>query len=98
MRATTYLTALATLSRCMNADVELRLEAWLAIIKLAAVVSAGAAVFAVGMSLAGVVSQAAVVIPVIVVGFFWSWTVTSRLHADLVQPRRVRHGDTRALR
>ncbi len=82
----------------MNADVELRLEAWLAIIKLAFVVSVGAAVFAIGMSLAGDVSQAAIVIPVIVVGFASSWSLTGRVQAGLVQPGRVRHSDARALR
>lgn len=97
-RATTYLAAFAALSRCMNADVELRRDAWIAIIKLAGVVSTAAAVFAIGMSLAGEVSQAAIVIPVIVVGFASSWTLTGRLQTVRVEPRRVRHRAPSALR
>jgi hypothetical protein len=77
----------------MNAHVERRLDAWIAVIELAAVVSAVAAVFAIGMSLAWDASQAAIVIPVIVAGFTASWTMTGRM-----QPSRVRHGDSRAIR
>jgi hypothetical protein len=98
MRATTYLAALAALRRCMNADVELRHDAWIAIIKLAAVVSTAAALFAIGMSLAGDVSQTAIVLPVIVVGFASSWTLTGRLQTVRVQPRRARHSAATALR
>ncbi len=98
MRATTYLTAFAALPRCMNAAVELRRDAWIAIIKLAVVVSTAAALFAIGMSLAGDVSQTAIVLPVIVVGFASSWTLTGRLQTAHVQPSRVRHSGASALR
>jgi len=98
MRATTYLTAFAALPRCMNADVELRRDAWIAIIKLAVVVSIAAALFAIGMSLASDVSPATIVIPVIVVGFASSWTLTGRLQTVRVQPREVRHSAASALR
>jgi len=77
----------------MNAHVERRLDAWIAVIELAVVVSAVAAVFAIGMSLAWDASQAAIVIPVIVAGFAASWTMTGRM-----QPSRVRHSGTHVIR
>jgi len=82
----------------MNADVELRRDAWFAIIKLAVVVSTAAAMFAIGMSLASDVSQAAIVIPVIVVGFASSWTLTGRVQTVRIEPRRVHPVGSRALR
>ena len=74
----------------MNSDVELRRDAWIAIIKLAVVVSTVAAVFAIGMSLVGDVSQTAIVIPVIVVGFTASWFMTGRVQSSRVRPVRAR--------
>ncbi len=85
-----YLTANPALTRCMNSDVELRRDLWIAIIKLAVAISTLAAVIAVAASLAGEVSQAAIVIPVIIVGFTASWMVTGRVQPSRVRPARAR--------
>lgn len=82
----------------MNSHVEFSRDAWIAIIRLAVVVSTAAAVFAIGMSLAGDVSEATIVIPVIVVGFAASWTMTGRMHAVQVQSGRVPPARSRAVR
>ncbi len=82
----------------MNADVEFSRDAWIAIIRLAVVVSTAAALFAIGMSLAGDVSEATIVLPVIVVGFAASWTMTGRMHAVQVQSGQVHPARSRAVR
>ena len=74
----------------MNADVDFSRDAWIAIIRLAVVVSTAAALFAIGMSLAGDVSEATIVLPVIVVGFASSWTMTGRMQFGRVHPARSR--------
>ena len=78
----------------MNADVDFSRDAWIAIIRLAVVVSTAAALFAIGMSLAGDVSEATIVLPVIVVGFAASWTMTGRMQFGR-EPRhqRIRGGE-----
>ena len=73
---------------------EISRRTWTAAIKLAVVLSAIAALVAFGVSRAGNVPQAAVVLPVIVVAFAASWIQTERIRrraiADMVIiPRRV---------
>jgi hypothetical protein len=63
----------------MNALVELRRRTWIAALRLAVIVSVLGAIIAIGASMAGDVSQAAIVIPVIVVGFAASWVQTGRV-------------------
>lgn len=62
----------------MTACMELRRTHWAAAFKLAAVVSAVAVAIALAVSAFGDVSQTAVVIGVIVVGFVISWVQTGR--------------------
>ncbi len=67
----------------MKSDVELRAPSdrqtqWVTIIRLAVVMSTLAALFAIVVSAFGDVSQAAIVIPVIVVAFSASWLLTGR--------------------
>jgi len=80
-----YFTVSGSLSMCMNESVELRRRTWVAALKLAMVVSILAALIAIGVSMLGDVTQAAIVIPVIVIGFAASW----------VQTGRMQRGDTR---
>lgn len=67
---------------------EISRHTWTAAIKLAVVLSALAAVIAFGVSRAGDVPQAAVVLPVIVIAFVASWIQTGRIRrreiADMV--------------
>lgn len=67
---------------------EISRRTWTAAIKLAVVLSALAAIVAFGVSRAGEVPQAAVVLPVIVVAFVASWVQTERIRrvaiADMV--------------
>ncbi len=63
----------------MNASVELRRRTWVAALRLALIMSVVGAIIAIGASLAGDVAQAAIVIPVIVVGFAASWVQTGRV-------------------
>jgi hypothetical protein len=63
----------------MNEVVELRRHTWVVALRLAVVMSIVGALIAVGASMLGEVSQAAVVIPVIVVGFAASWVQTGRV-------------------
>jgi hypothetical protein len=63
----------------MNDFVELRRRTWAAALRLAVVVSVIGALIAVGASTLGDVSQAAIVIPVIVIGFAASWVQTGRV-------------------
>ncbi len=64
--------------RCKKEGVELSRHTWNAAIKLAMIVSIVAGLAAVLISAAGDVPQAAIVLPVIVVGFTASWIQTSR--------------------
>lgn len=70
----------------MNSSVEHRNidrpTPWAAVIRLAVIVSTVAALFAIGISLIGDVSAAAIVIPVIVVGFTASWLLTGRVQGE----------------
>lgn len=72
----------------MIEDMEISRRTWTAAIKLAAVLSVLAAAIAFGVTLAGDVPQAAVVVPVIVVAFVASWIQTERIRrreiADMV--------------
>jgi hypothetical protein len=72
----------------MIEDMEVSRRTWNAAIKLAVVLSALAALVAFGVSRAGDVPQAAVVLPVIVVAFAASWIQTERIRrraiADMV--------------
>lgn len=79
-----YADGAAGITRTMNALVERSHDTWIAAVKLALVVSAVAVVAAVAASVAGI-PQAAVVLPVIVVGFVASWLQTARVAA----PRRA---------
>lgn len=67
---------------------EITRRTWTAAIKLAVVLSALAAIVAFGVSRAGEVPQAAVVLPVIIVAFVASWIQTERIRrvaiADMV--------------
>jgi len=63
----------------MNAFVELRRRTWVAALRLAVIVSIIGAVIAIGASVVGDVAQAAIVIPVIIVGFAASWVQTGRV-------------------
>lgn len=63
----------------MNTHVELSRRTWHAAMKLAMAISAVAALVAVGVSSAGDVPQAAIVLPVIVVAFLASWVQTGRV-------------------
>jgi hypothetical protein len=63
---------------------ELSRRTWSAAFKLAVVLSALAALVAVGVSLLGDVPEAAVVIPVIVVAFGASWVQTGRVRREAV--------------
>jgi len=74
-----YLRLKRSLSLCMNDFVELRRRTWAAALRLAVVVSVIGALIAVGASTLGDVSQAAIVIPVIVIGFAASWVQTGRV-------------------
>jgi len=74
-----YLRVTAELWTGMNADVELRRRTWIAALRLAVIVSLVGALVAIGASLAGDVAQAAIVVPVIIVGFAASWVQTGRL-------------------
>jgi len=74
-----YFTVSGRLSVCMNESVELRRRTWVAALKLAMVVSILAALIAIGASMLGDVTQAAIVIPVIVIGFAASWVQTGRM-------------------
>lgn len=58
---------------------EIRRRTWTAAVKLAAVLSVLAAAIAYGVARAGDVPEAAVIIPVIVVGFTASWLQTGRI-------------------
>lgn len=58
---------------------EISRRTWTAAVKLAVVVSALAAVFALAVSRLGDVPEAAVVLPVIVVAFVASWIQTERI-------------------
>ena len=66
---------------------------WNAAVKLAVVLSALAALFAVIASLLGDIPEAAIVIPVIVIAFAASWVQTGRVQqdelADIIIPRPV---------
>ena len=66
----------------MNSAMELRRATWVAALRLAIVVSTAAAVAAMLLSSFGDVSQALVVVSVIVVGFALSWVQTGRILAD----------------
>ena len=72
----------------MIEDMEVSRRTWNAAIKLAVVLSSLAALVAFGVSRAGDVPQAAVVLPVIVVAFAASWIQTERIRrhaiADMV--------------
>lgn len=74
-----YLVVIGELWHGMNASVELRRRTWVAALRLALIVSVVGAVIAIVASLAGDVAQAAIVIPVIVVGFAASWVQTGRV-------------------
>lgn len=69
-------------------DMEINRRTWTAAVKLAAVLSALAAVVAFVVTRAGDVPQAAVVLPVIIVAFAASWFQTERIRrraiADMV--------------
>lgn len=69
-------------------DMEVSRRTWTAAVKLAAVLSALAAVIAFVVSRLGDVPEAAVVLPVIVVAFVASWLQTERIRrraiADMV--------------
>jgi ABC-type Mn2+/Zn2+ transport system permease subunit len=77
----------------MNGLVELSRHTWNAAIKLAVIVSIVAVFAAIAISAAGDVPQAAIVLPVIVVGFTASWIQTSRVRREHVP---VRFGTPRA--
>jgi len=62
----------------MNESVELSRHTWTAAIKLAVMISIVAAFAAVVVSAVSNVPQAAIVLPVIVVGFTASWIQTNR--------------------
>jgi len=72
----------------MIQDMEISRRTWTAAFKLAAVLSALAAVVAFVVSRTGDVPQAAVVLPVIIVAFAASWFQTERIRrraiADMV--------------
>ena len=63
----------------MNDDVELRRRTWAAALRLAVVVSVFGAVVAIAASMFGDVAQAAIVLPVVVIGFALSWVQTGRV-------------------
>jgi hypothetical protein len=63
----------------MNSDVELSQRNWYGAIKLAVIISIVAGFAAVVATAVGDVPQAAIVLPVIVVGFTVSWIQTSRV-------------------
>jgi VIT1/CCC1 family predicted Fe2+/Mn2+ transporter len=75
-----YFRLIGRLWVCMNALVELRRRTWAAALRLAVVVSILGALIAIAASTVGDVAQAAIVIPVIVVGFAASWVQTGRVH------------------
>jgi hypothetical protein len=74
-----YFTLSGELTVCMNPLMELRRRTWAAALRLAVVVSILGALIAVAASTVGDVAQAAIVIPVIVVGFAASWVQTGRV-------------------
>ena len=78
----------------MNDSVELSRDTWTAAIKLAVVISIVAAFAAVVVSAVSNVSQAAIVLPVIVVAFSASWIQTNRIRRAPA-PVRLRTPATR---
>ncbi|MFK7917306.1 MAG: hypothetical protein AB8G14_04445 [Ilumatobacter sp.] len=72
----------------MIEHMEMSHRTWIAAFKLAAVLSMLAAAIAFGVTRAGDVPQAAVVVPVIVIAFVASWIQTERIRrreiADMV--------------
>ena len=63
----------------MNSNMEISRRTWIAAIKLATVISAVAALIAIGASSIGEVSAFALIIPVVVVAFAASWVQTGRV-------------------
>lgn len=64
---------------------------WAAAVRLGLVVSAVAAAIAVALTAFGDVSQTALVIAVIVIGFVVSWIHSGRTGEPADEPARVRH-------
>ena len=73
----------------MNSDMELRRTTWVAALRLAVVVSTAAAIGAMLLSSLGGVSEALVVLGVIVVGFALSWVQTGRILDERRRAHRV---------
>ena len=70
----------------MNSHMEISRRTWIAAIKLATVISAVAALIAIGASSVGEVSALALVVPVVVVAFAASWVQTGRVQRAYVSP------------
>ncbi len=66
----------------MNNEMELRRRTWIAALKLALVISTGAALAAIVVSSLGEIPPVAIVLPVIVVAFATSWVQTGRVRRD----------------
>lgn len=74
----------------MNSDMELTRRTWTAALKLALLLSSVAALAAVAVSTLGDVSNAAIVLTVIVVAFTASWIQTGRVRRAALQPVATR--------
>lgn len=72
---------------------ELSRRTWTAAVKLAAIISAMAAIVAAVTYTTGEVSQVAIVLPVIVIGFVASWVQTGRVQREPTTLRiPINHG------